>query len=323
MEALTPSNGKKCSWCGTLNSADDHACSKCGAVLSPIQPSPGGESSASEIVTPLHAQENGSSTYQGADTPLFDSSQFDKVAGEVIRDLGLAPPFKSGQTRALVVTGFLSFYIVLSLFVVFVDYSRIELLSKAANGVTISRAEVRASDAQTLLVGLALLSVVLFTGVSFLAWIYRAHKNLKAHGALDLEYSLGWAIGWFFVPLLNLYFPYQVVREIWNASAPRASRSGETVGRSRELPPLIVLWWGSSLALFFLDSTAAKMFFGASTIDDLLAANRFSVAGDVIGIVCALLAITVVLKIDARQQRLNSSVSLLDSRQPEIVKHQL
>jgi hypothetical protein len=205
-----------------------------------------------------------------------------------------------------VVTGFLSFYFVLSLFGVFVDYSRIKLLSKAADGVTISWAEITASDAQTLLVRLALESVVLFTGVSFLAWIYRAHKNLKALGALDLEYSTGWAIGWFLIPIINVYFGYQVVREIWNASARRAGRFGETVGRSKESPLLIVLWWGSWLTSRFWDWAGAQIAFGASTtIDEVLAASRFFVAGDVVGVASAALAITVVLKINARQESTN------------------
>jgi hypothetical protein len=33
-----------------------------------------------------------------------------------------------------------------------------------------------------------------------------------------MTYSSGWAVGYFFVPLLNLFRPYQVMQEIWKAS---------------------------------------------------------------------------------------------------------
>jgi hypothetical protein len=323
MDGPNPESSKKCSWCGALNPADAPACSKCDAALSALQPLV--SASPFSIASPTLDQEN-RAPYQDIVTPLVDSSLFDLISGEAIRNLGLGPSFEPGGTRAFFVAGCLSLYILLSLVAAFVDFSRIELLSKIAARVRVPPEQVTNSDALTLLIRLSLVVVVLLTTVSFLAWIYRAHKNLKALGAMDLKYSPGWAIGGFFVPLLNMVRPYQVVIEIWKASASEAHRSRGTVWGREETPVFISLWWGSWLISGFIDSFGRFMIFGAEKADQLLVASRYRLAYDVISMACAALAITVVLRINARQEDTNRVNSLTESRrapEPEIVSDQL
>src|SRR5688572_5676802 len=35
-------------------------------------------------------------------------------------------------------------------------------------------------------------------------WIYRAHANLSDAGVDGLEFTPGWAVGWYFIPIANL-----------------------------------------------------------------------------------------------------------------------
>ncbi len=66
----------------------------------------------------------------------------------------------------------------------------------------------------------ALLTLLAFiaTSVPFLMWIHRANRNARALGAQDMRFTPGWSVGWFFVPLLSLWKPYQAMKEIWRAS---------------------------------------------------------------------------------------------------------
>jgi hypothetical protein len=152
------------------------------------------------------------------------------------------------------------------------------------------------------LIRLALFLVVSLTAVSFLAWIYRAHKNLRALGATDLKYSPGWAIGWFFIPFLNLVRPYQVVSEIWRASAGETRWSDGAAWTYAETPIFIAVWWGSWLTLGILDSLGAFTVFGALGADRLLVAIRYRIFYDIVGVASAALAIAVVRNINARQE---------------------
>jgi hypothetical protein len=60
-----------------------------------------------------------------------------------------------------------------------------------------------------------------------------------------MEFTPGWAVGWFFVPFANLVKPYQAVAEIYRASNPDADPDFWAVS---EVPAYLRVWWVSYLA---------------------------------------------------------------------------
>jgi len=83
----------------------------------------------------------------------------------------------------------------------------------------------------------AALFVLLVTSIIVLRWIYRASVN--AHTvADDLTVSPGWAVGWYFIPIANLWKPFQAMKETWLASHFGANWSGG------EASDLLNWWWG-------------------------------------------------------------------------------
>ena len=81
---------------------------------------------------------------------------------------------------------------------------------------------------------LSLLLSIVLVGM----WIHKAHANLFAAGLSGLRYSPGWSVGWFFVPLLNLFKPYDAMRELWHASFGAHERFDSPA------PSHLQLWWG-------------------------------------------------------------------------------
>jgi hypothetical protein len=69
----------------------------------------------------------------------------------------------------------------------------------------------------------------------FLVWFYRARKDANGRGQRQ-RWSPGWAIGAWFVPIVYLWFPYQIMADIW-----RANLSAERRNRPAVLPGF---WWG-------------------------------------------------------------------------------
>ncbi len=325
MEAPASASGNRCSWCGTLNSATVNVCSKCGAALASIQHQVVDTDPPAESVNQI-VPEQDRALYQDDIRALVDPSLFDQITGEAMRSLGMRATFRSAQNWAFLTAGCLSLYILISLVGAVVDISRIQPSTTPSGGLRIPTAAVTASDVLTLLVGLALTAVALLTAVCFLAWIYRAYENLRALGATDLKYSSGWAIGGFFVPVLNLVRPFQVVTEIWKASAPRSGRSGEASWKYETTPPFIGLWWGSWLISGFLQSLGVFVVFGAGGANLVSVTSRLTLVYHVVGMVCAALAITVVLKINSRQEntdRLNSAAEARTWAEAENERHQL
>ncbi len=78
--------------------------------------------------------------------------------------------------------------------------------------------QVANNDPIQVIVGLLQSGLGIVTGIAFLKWIYRAYKNIKGFGAEGLRFSPGWAVGYYFIPILSLIRPVQVMSEIWRAS---------------------------------------------------------------------------------------------------------
>ena len=74
------------------------------------------------------------------------------------------------------------------------------------------------SDGVNLLLGLIQLLLAIFLGVTFLRWIYRANRNLHVLSSEPMAFSPGWAVGWYFIPIANLFKPYQAMKEIWTVA---------------------------------------------------------------------------------------------------------
>ena len=311
MEAPASINGKRCSWCGNVNSATDKTCSKCGAALSANQQPAVSSPAQPESLSPVIAEEN-QAFYQDRINALVDTSLYDKLSSEAMRGAGIRTSFESGQTRAFAAAGCLTLYILVNLVGAGLEVSRVAFSSAATGRPRVTPAEVPAIDVLTLLVRLSLTVIVLVTAIFFLAWIYRAYKNLKALGATDLKFSPGWAIGGFFIPILNIVRPFQIVAEIWKASGVKRTSSVGTGWSDEGTPAFIAAWWGSWLISGFLQSFGVLMVLGAGKADQLSVASRVTLVSDVISITCAALAITVVLKINARQEAANRLYSSIE-----------
>jgi hypothetical protein len=92
--------------------------------------------------------------------------------------------------------------------------------------------------------GLAMSVVSIATWVFFLIWTHLAAKNVRAFGHEDLEYTPGWCVGWWFVPIMSLYKPYAALREVFKASDPESvGPTATTPWRASTVPGAMLAWW--------------------------------------------------------------------------------
>jgi len=128
------------------------------------------------------------------------------------------PEFVSANDLARWTTGLLVVTIVLSLVGIGAALLQVQLFSRVFEDLT--QAEKLANRSRLQLVGAIQVFVYVATALAFLRWFHRVHGNLPGLGGRDLKYTPGWAAGGFFVPVLNLFRPLQVMREVWHASDP-------------------------------------------------------------------------------------------------------
>jgi hypothetical protein len=85
--------------------------------------------------------------------------------------------------------------------------------------------------------------VAIASSILFLLWFYRVYRNLPALGASELRFTPGWAVVWWFIPILNLWKPYQVTIEIMKGSDPIVGKTDAEIRKGMRRSMLILIWW--------------------------------------------------------------------------------
>lgn len=126
--------------------------------------------------------------------------------------------------------------------------------------------------------------------IAFCLWFHHAYRNMGCLGGLP-SHSPGWAPGSFFVPILNVYRPYQIAKEIWLASMP--------VGRDGPGHLPVALWWGCFVAGNLVSGAAVRLTdTGAESVQ---VATVAMVAADLLLLCAALLGAWMVRRVERRQ----------------------
>jgi hypothetical protein len=147
--------------------------------------------------------------------------------------------------------------------------------------------------------GLTQLGVRIMVLIVFLIWISRANKNGSSLGAVDMEFSPALCVAGFFIPIVNLYWPYKAVKEIWKASHPDYLHDWHQATTS----PVLGWWWILWLTRNFAYAVAGRLSWHTESAPQLLIAARIRLFADLIDLPTIALAIAVVHKIQSMQER--------------------
>lgn len=124
-------------------------------------------------------------------------------------------------------------------------------------------------------------------GILFLIWIYKMHKLLH-DCAVKVEYSPGWSVGWWFVPVMNWFKPYSIVSNLQHVV--RIQPEDGT-----KLPNIYVgVWWSFSLISTFLDKAGIRMIDRARYANSVSSGITVFLISDILFAISGLLAIRIV-----------------------------
>jgi hypothetical protein len=141
------------------------------------------------------------------------------------------------------------------------DIAEIRLLLRQEMGLA-SAGENAAHAFVQQLVFQTQMTLLAATAIAFMTWLYRCRANLRAFGTRRLRYSRNWTILGFLIPGVNLVRPYQVVREVWQASDPGAT--GPLDWKAVKPSRLLRAWWGTFVAFVVFKMLAWWMTWSAS-----------------------------------------------------------
>lgn len=161
-------------------------------------------------------------------------------------------------------------------------------------GSDFTEAEAEADDLRSALVGGLYAILYLVTAIAFLKWVYRAALNAVGFGAKGMSSTPGWSVGWFFVPIMTLFKPYEAVTEIWQTSLhPRK-------WRTQPIPNVFKCWWGLWLISNLLGQIIMR--FPAESIEELEGITLLSIFSSLLGIPLCLVVIKMIRMISGNQE---------------------
>lgn len=216
------------------------------------------------------------------------------------------PGFVSGSSKAQIAIFCLAAVILLDLVSIVTDYMEFILLNNIDSA---SEQEINSNDNRQMIIGLATLGMLLVTATFFLIWLHRANKNLSPLGVTGMKFTPGWAVGYWFIPIMNIYRPYQVVEEIWKASSPEPESN--LSWQSLKTPNLIQGWWGALILSGFAANASARLVSGQEpSLEMFKTSSIIAIVAGVIDILAAVLAIKVIKSIDERQSAKSTKMAM-------------
>jgi hypothetical protein len=172
------------------------------------------------------------------------------------------------------------------------SYLQYDLLQTASNGGYVSNREVETNDSREQIIGLIYLVAYIISGITLILWFHRAYYNLHQKVSA-LSFSEGWAAGCWIVPFVNLYRPYQIMKELYVETKKLLTQRGlaEKVGYTTAY---LGWWW----ALWIINGVLGQIIFRSSSkaddIDELLNITGISIGSSITGIIAAIVTIKVI-----------------------------
>jgi uncharacterized protein DUF4328 len=137
------------------------------------------------------------------------------------------------------------------------------------------------------------------TAVLWLAWLRLAYGNLALVGSKRSRFTRGGVLAYWFIPVVNLVRPFQIMKDLWLRSESMNDRDAYD---QLPAPAFLSAWWGLFLARGGLAMAVTSLVRQAGTPADLIDVTDLGIVVNLVGAVGVLLAIALVWGIHRRQQ---------------------
>jgi hypothetical protein len=194
---------------------------------------------------------------------------------------------------------------------------QLALLGVFRFGGTIPHALAEAQDARQRVVTGFEFGIELAALILLLTWLYRVSRNTWTLRTEGMQYTPGWSVGWFFVPVAGLVMPYNVFHELWRANSSAAAGQW----RQAAVSPVLGVWWAAYVASALIHYSPLQVVLGRVRMTKLLGSHadpfwldhlweffwgRLLV--DVVGIAASVLTVVVVVRLTGLQKRRHAAV---------------
>ena len=171
----------------------------------------------------------------------------------------------------------------------FSSYLEYELLVSVKEGAQVTEEMADANDNRQGVIGLSQTILFIITAIFFGKWIYRISWNAHYFSSSPQRHSPGWAVGYYFVPIVSLWRPYQALRDAYEAFIDSTRDHKDNL--------IFPLWWFAWIVSSFLGTMLLKSSMRAEELDELIQASLITVGSDSFNVFLDVIALFLVMMV--------------------------
>lgn len=208
------------------------------------------------------------------------------------------PNFQRGKIAYLLV-GLVTLFQIVSLASEYLQYS---LLKTVEAGAQITEELATKNDSRQQIVAVVFLLSYVISAITFLFWFRRAYFNLKQR-VKHTSFTEGWSVGCWFVPVISLYRPYQIMREMW-VTTVKLNKNADSSFYESSLDKIIIWWWVLWILLSYIGNFIMKAGFRAETIAEINNASLATMISSVLSIPMGIFLIVIIKEYSEMEEKL-------------------
>ncbi len=195
------------------------------------------------------------------------------------------------------------------------NYFQYQLLSSARYGGGITHEAAQSNQSRQQIIALLYIMAYVASGVSFIQWFRRAFYNLHFR-VKPLSDKEGWAAGCWFVPIMNLYRPYQIMKEMFEKTDRLLE---EKVSNYETIKSFGFLggWWSLWIFSNIVANSTLTLGGSAKSVQNLMNDTIAHIVSELLAIPLAIVTVNVIKKY-SKMEPLLVDLEDVDSAPPPI-----
>ncbi|GAB2681094.1 DUF4328 domain-containing protein [Kribbella swartbergensis] len=198
------------------------------------------------------------------------------------------------------------------------DWNTYSVVNRYLGGMpNVDDADLNRADAIAKVTAVPNVIISVAAAVVFVIWLWRARVNSEVFCQADHRRSHGWVLASWFCPGPNLWYPKQIVDDVWLASDPKTPVYADDLRRFRT-PALTSVWWVTWVGALAFDVVVRRfLMWMEATVGSLRGIALAGTASLVLTAVSAVAATLVIRKINAMQTG-REWIPWWDQREPKL-----
>ncbi len=170
------------------------------------------------------------------------------------------------------------------------DFFQYQLIQTVADGGEITDAQAESNDNRQQMLAILYLMLYFTSAITFILWFRRAYYNL--HTKINyLNFPEEWASYAWFTPVLNLFRPFKIMKELFTETNLYLSERSKGF-TPKENSTVLTIWW----ALWVITGVFGQIIYrmDGESLDELLTSTFLSMVQEMIGIPLALITMKII-----------------------------